>query len=486
MNRSNPNLHRLPLASIILALVAGPAAAADETALSTLAVPSTYAASAQPLVGEGVPVPSTSTVRFYTNCDDDGMGSMRQAINASVSGDSVRASATLSCSTITLQSPLSFGQGDLDIEGLGADRTIITAAPDVNGGLINHLGGGQLNLQFLTLTGGHKYNSSGQARGGCVYGANDVAINSSRITHCIAKGVGQQAVGGGVFSAGLTTLRLSEVSGNVAMSDDGSRYTSGGGMYATGGVGMDRSVVAANATATNNNSWGGGFTTPGAVTIVNSAIINNQSRNSGGAHIRPPAGSANTITNTTISGNSAMRVGGLTCLGLTTIASSTITANKSTEGSSGGRIIGGGLDLGSGNHVITSTIITGNLTGTADVASSLNLSGSSGANLSTSGNHDHISGSTLALPSGTITTAMQMLPLALNGAARPTHALRTTDPDVDAGSAPTGQTYDQRGNPFLRTVGSQADIGAFELDPDIIYRDGFDASIATHQDSSLE
>jgi hypothetical protein len=481
MNRSNLTLRRLPLASLILALLAGPSAAADDAASPAPAALPAHAAGTSAPSGGGVTAP-TATVRFYTNCDDDGMGSLRQAINASASGDSVRASPTLSCSTITLQSPLIFGQGDLDIRGLGADRTIITAAPGVTDGLIRHLGSGRLNLQFLTLTGGQKYRSDGPAQGGCVYGANEVAINGSRITRCTAKGMGfEQGLGGGVFSAGLTTLRLSEVSGNLATSTGG-EYASGGGLYAAGGVNMDGSVVAANEARSTSNSWGGGFTTAGAVAIIDSAIVNNRSRTSGAAHIHPPASSASTITNTTVSGNSALRVGGLTCAGPTTIASSTITANTSTSGESGGRIIGGGLDLGNGSHTITSTIITGNLAGSADFATSINLSASSGAVLG--GDHDHISGSTLALPSGTVTTAMSMLPLALNGASRPTHALRATDPDVDAGSAPPGQTYDERGFPFLRTVGSQPDIGAFELDPDMIFRDGVDASIPMLPDPS--
>lgn len=477
MNRSNSHLRRLPLASLILALLASPVADADEAALPTAL--STHAATGLALIDQSEPSPN-ATVRFYTNCDDDGMGSLRQAVNASASGDSVRASETLSCSTITLLTPLVFGQSDLDIRGLGADRTTITAAAGVDGGLIRHLGAGRLNLQFLTLTGGRKYRSDGQAQGGCVYGAGDVAINVSRITNCVAKGIGfEPAVGGGVFSAGLTSLRLSEVSGNVATSTGG-QYASGGGLYTTGGIDMDRSVVAANMASSSSNSWGGGFTSPGAVTIVNSAIVNNEARTSGAAHIHPSASSTSSIANTTVSGNSAMRVGGLTCIGSTTIASSTITANTSTDGSSGGRIIGGGLDFGGGNHTITSTIITGNLAGSGDIAGSINLSASSGATLA--GGHNHISGSTIALPSGTNTTPMQMLPLALNGATRPTHALRATDPDVDAGSAPAGQTYDQRGYPFLRTVGSQTDIGAFELDHDMIFRDGFDASIPTLPD----
>jgi len=475
MNRSNLNPRRLPLAALILTLVAGPAAVADTNK------PVRPATSALALPGAILPASAdTIPAHAFINCNDDGPGSLRQAIADAASGEPVIASPELACSTITLASPLTFGQHDLSISGLGASRTIITAADGVNGGLINHIGSGQLVLQGLTLTGGHKYNSSAQAKGGCVYGANNVAINNARITHCVSKGLGSQAaVGGGVFSEGLTSLRLSEVSGNVAMSESGT-YTSGGGMYAVGGVDMDRSVVAANAATSVTNSWGGGFTTPGTATIANSAIVNNSAITSGGAHIHPSSGSVNTITNTTVSGNSASRVGGLTCIGGTfTIASSTITANKSTDSEFGGRLIGGGLDLGSGTHTIVSTIITGNLVGTDSFIDSVNLSGSGGAALSASGTHNRISHSTLALPSMTNITPVQMEPLALNGSTRPTHTLRANPADIDWGIAPAGQTYDQRGAPFLRTVGSAADVGAFEYDPDYVFRDGFDASIPT-------
>lgn len=468
MNCTHTTLRQLPLSTLIVALLAGPTAAMSTTGAADAA----GRASAPTRHGATAPA---ATVRFYTNCDDDGLGSLRQAIAASDSGDSVRASPTLSCSTITLQSPLIFGQQDLDIRGLGMGRTVITAAAGVNGGLIVHLGSGQLNLQDLTLTGGRKYRSDSQARGGCVTGSGNVAINRSRITGCTAKGIGfEQAVGGGIFSQGVTSLRLSEVSGNLAVSTGG-QYASGGGIYAVGGIDIDRSVVSVNATASSASSWGGGFTTAGATEVVGSAIIGNEAHVSGAAHIHPPAGADVIFTNTTVSGNSALRVGGITSTGVTTIASSTITDNTSIETSSGGRTLGAGLDLGSGTHVLTSTIITGNLAGAGTVESSTNLGATSGAVLT--GSHNHVSGSTLALPGDTITIPLQLLPLALNGAMRPTHALRASDPDVDAGTAPPGQTYDQRGFPFLRTVGSQADIGAYELDNDVIHRDGFDATL---------
>ncbi|KAB2901881.1 MAG: hypothetical protein F9K31_00410 [Dokdonella sp.] len=468
MNRTHTTLRQLPLATLTAALMAGPAAAMPTTG-------ATHPAGHAPAPARHGATAPAAAVYFYTNCDDDGLGSLRHAITAAESGDSVRASPTLSCSTITLQSPLIFGQQDLDIRGLGMGRTVITAAAGVDGGLIVHLGSGQLNLQDLTLTGGRKYRSDTQARGGCVTGSGNVAINRSRISDCTAKGIGfEQAVGGGIFSQGVTSLRLSEVSGNLAVSTGG-QYASGGGIYAVGGVVFDRSVVSGNATGSTANSWGGGFTTAGAVQVVNSAIIGNAAHVSGAAHIHPPAGADVILTNTTVSGNSAQRVGGITSTGVTTIASSTITDNTSIEASSGGRTLGAGLDLGSGTHVLTSTILTGNFAGTGTVESSTNLGATSGAVLT--GSHNHVSGSTLALPGDTITTPLQLLPLALNGATRPTHALRASDPDVDAGTAPAGQTYDQRGFPFMRTAGSQADIGAYELDNDVIHRDGFDAAL---------
>lgn len=455
---------RLPLASLILVALAGPTATSSVASAATSALDASGA----------WPTAPGATVRYYTNCDDDGLGSLRQTVLASASGDSVRASPTLSCSTITLQTPLLFGVNDLDIRGNGKGKPTITAAATLTDGLIRHLGFGQLNLQFLSLEGGRKYKSNAQAKGGCVYSTGNLGLNVVSVSGCMAKGVGfRQGVGGGVFSEGLTSLRLSEVSGNVASSSGGD-YASGGGIYAVGGVTLDRSVIAGNATDTTSNSWGGGFTTAGGVDIVNSAIINNSAATSGGAHIHPPSATPISIINTTISGNSAIRVGGLTCVGTTTILSSTITNNSSYQGSSGGRIIGGGLDLGAGNHVIASTILTGNYSGGEGFATSINLSSSTGATLA--GDHNHISGSTLALPNGTITTASQLLPLALNGSTRPTHALRPTDLDVDAGVAPVGQPYDQRGYPFLRSVGPGTDIGAYEYDPDYIFRDGFDAA----------
>lgn len=52
--------------------------------------------------------------------------------------------------------------------------------------------------------------------------------------------------------------------------------------------------------------------------------------------------------------------------------------------------------------------------------------------------------------------------LAFNGGPTPTHALRSDSLARDHGSNPFGLIYDQRGAPYVRVVGPQADVGAFE------------------------
>src|SRR5690606_708942 len=53
-------------------------------------------------------------------------------------------------------------------------------------------------------------------------------------------------------------------------------------------------------------------------------------------------------------------------------------------------------------------------------------------------------------------------PLAFNGGPTQTHALLAGSPAIDKGSNPAALTTDQRGAPFVRVSGPQADIGAYE------------------------
>jgi len=65
-------------------------------------------------------------------------------------------------------------------------------------------------------------------------------------------------------------------------------------------------------------------------------------------------------------------------------------------------------------------------------------------------------------------------PLAFNGGRTRTHAFGAGSPGLDAGSNSLGYAFDQRGPAYLRSIGSNPDIGAFESDTDHIFGDGID------------
>jgi hypothetical protein len=67
-----------------------------------------------------------------------------------------------------------------------------------------------------------------------------------------------------------------------------------------------------------------------------------------------------------------------------------------------------------------------------------------------------------------------LAPLADNGGPTRTHALRAGSPAIDAGTNVLPLATDQRGR--SRTSGLATDIGAFEVQSEAIFADGFDGT----------
>ncbi len=67
-----------------------------------------------------------------------------------------------------------------------------------------------------------------------------------------------------------------------------------------------------------------------------------------------------------------------------------------------------------------------------------------------------------------------LLPLANNGGSTQTQALPAGSVAIDAGNNVLALDFDQREAPYARVVGVAADIGAYELDGDRIFANGFD------------
>jgi len=251
-------------------------------------------------------------------------------------------------------------------------------------GLIASLGGGVLNHGTLTLNhstvssntasqGGFQYPNAGGLGGG-INNAGELTLNASTVTDNVA-GTG---CGGGIYGGqpGTSTLLINSiVYGNTAGSGGGLCLSWVGGGSLTGGgspsssISITGSTIAANTAenAANNGSSNGGPGNGGGIdntndnagaevagvgsrlTITNSTISGNSAANGGGVYsasegIAPPIGSFD-MSYSTIADNSASNGGGIDSVlpGLDTIIESDLVAdNPGGDCGSGG----GGNDTG--------------------------------------------------------------------------------------------------------------------------------------------
>jgi hypothetical protein len=441
--------------------------------------------------------PEGGTVIPVTSCaDDGGSGTLRHSVLVASSGDTVDLSA-LSCSTITLAAgAIGVDVDDLTILGPGASRLTIDAAHASR--VFRHGGGGTLQVANLTVANGSYSPPTGPYGGGCIYSAANLSMTGAVATGCTASASGviaggavlalnsvvmfasaitdstvtsingygsTAAAGGGGFSGGNFVFEHSIISGNSATAPTGTVYGGGGGgINVTAKYSTVRNNVATTVPDGGHYAIGGGIICTANVFIQNTTIEGNSADGAGGIDSRTFVGYSVKLIDTTISGNHARVVaGGMLASSDLTIQNSTIAFNDS--GSEGG----GGLIAEGTNLELESTIIADNSPSGGTAAADLDGSATvSGAN-----NLVKISG--LTLPGDTIELDPQLGPLAANGGETRTHALAAASPAIDGGNEVSGIDFDQRGPEFPRHVGAFADIGAYELDGEVIFDDRFDA-----------
>jgi hypothetical protein len=179
-----------------------------------------------------------------------------------------------------------------------------------------------------------------------------------------------------------------------------------------------------------------------------------------------------TITNTTVSGNTA--AGASYTIGGGVYEQQALSLNNSTIAFNTAGYYGGGVTINkTATLALFSTIISNNTaTITPDSADLFAYGGP----ITATGDHNLViaSDTGVTLPADTLTTDPLLQPLADNGGGTLTHALDPASPAVDTGSNPLSLPFDQRGTPYPRVVGTAADIGAFELDTDHIFGNGFE------------
>jgi len=265
-----------------------------------LAVSSALAIAAPGAIAKRLDQVAASTIPV-TTCDDSGVGSLRDAVALSNNGDTVDLTA-LTCSTISLTT----GAVDVEVDNLnfaGPGRTLLAVNGTQSGRIFSHAGSGVLSLSGLTLTNGRIVGADPTdfIRGGCINSNGTVSISDATVSNCVAESY--TAAAGGCVAAYSVNLTDSTVSGCRAQSDGtegwaGGDRAYGGGVYAYASVDIARSLVDNNvASAPHNRVWGGGV-------FVGYTYSNSSNRSTKGPS--PSSFQASTITDSTISNNSAL------------------------------------------------------------------------------------------------------------------------------------------------------------------------------------
>lgn len=514
-----------------------------------------------------------------TNTNDSGAGSLRQAIldaNAATGVDAINFDAGVFSTpqTITLTG------GELLITN-SSNSTVIITGPGAN--LLTVSGNNAsrifmildtpvVSISGMTLTGGNGVGSVQNDAGGAIYNQGNLTLTNMLFTGNTTTGFGGGVVnvndaltvvnstfsnntagnqGGGISFNGSQSLTItnSTFSNNSAAREGGGLFASGFGVSAANPMTISGSTFSNNSitgpsptggggigffnlTASITNSTISGNTDAGngggirnfraTITIASSTITNNSTQNSGGGIILFDSGGA-TITNSTISNNTAnsnndtngdgggvygdnnttanisnSTISGNQALGFAAAAgngggifldgSLTLT-NSTISGNSAVRDCGGFLDRVGGTVTVSYTTIVNNAAGrngggycNLDTANSFrgviianNTAGAAGPNGGGTINslgYNLIEDTTGFTITGTTTSNITGVDPMLNvlanyGGPTNTHQLMAGSPAIDAGDTANFPATDQRGvmRPVDGNTGNlvpQPDIGAFE------------------------
>ena len=313
------------------------------------------------------------------NNNDSGTGSLRQAISDAVGGDEIVFNLGSGNETITL----SLGQLTIDknltIDGSNSGGSGVNVTIDGNNlSRVFNITGGPVDLSNLTIQNGNG-NEYGKGGGILIDESVTASISDCAITgnSIICSSSGDGSGGGGIYNKGTLSISNSTISYNTATTVLDQIEGSGGGIYNAQGSSLtiDACTISNNqvihSEAATFVSTGGGISSSGTLTITNStisfnsAIQNYYEKAAYGAGIYVWDGDLTTIKNSTISNNSISTNNhsatgvGLLLYGDLILENSTISQN----GNSGIEIYAAGLYFfGNGKSMtIRNTIIAQNI-----------------------------------------------------------------------------------------------------------------------------
>lgn len=279
---------------------------------------------------EGVPhTVACTTNPVVVNNNDEGEGSLRQAILSACVGDTITFDSSVSGSIALTSGELEI-EKDLTIQGPGANKLSVNANSSMSEGeeafRVFFIGSGEFRQEANRCARRTHKRTEGETY--------PPVVNISGLT--IADGYSSFCDGGGIQNYGVLTLRDSFVVNNGA-------EIFGGGIYNDGELTIVNSTIAYNGALV---SGGGIFNTEfGYLTVINSTVSTNISLGSDGGGITTD-GIMN-VTNTTITGNTHVTLEG----------GGGESRHVRTEGP---LALGGGGISAFGLEVLNNTIVAGN------------------------------------------------------------------------------------------------------------------------------
>jgi len=426
-----------------------------------------------------VPVAHAAT-RTVTNCNDSGAGSLRAAVAAANSGDTVDL-RSLTCSRVTLTSgAITVPQDNLQL--LGRNRSALTLDGNAQSRVLQHTGQGTLLIRGLTITNGVDVENF--AGGGCVRSESNVSIESSDINHCRTEAIRNpddecetcpMGAWGGAIAARQVRLSNSTVASSRASAFD----SQGGGVFAIDRVVMFRSRLTGNVATNGTGAFAGkefvahdslldhngvdfdqSFAEQGAVyvfdgqaVLVRSAVVDNVAQGCAAVCVE----GRGAIVDSTVARNQGSLILRFTEEGL--IANSTIAVNRSGTAPVTDPLRCFGAIL-TPRLMLDSSIVALNTCGSNYA---LDIGALSPTTDTVIGAHNLVQFSRARLPADTLRVNPKLQTLRNNGGPTPTMALIDGSPAINRGSNSLSLSRDQRGDGFLRGVGSATDIGAFEV-----------------------
>ena len=406
------------------------------------------------------------------NTNNSGAGSLRGAIAAAASGDTIAFAAGLA-GTITLGSSLPIIDKTLTITGPGADTLTISGGGTQRiFGVKSNAETDTLFLSGLTLAhGGQGSLSDGcglySGYGGAICSMNANVVVTDSIFAQNAADVGGAILlydmdGGAPRKVNTLTLQRCVFANNQASYIGSAVFAYSGSSDDPALITVDRSEFSGN----SGGSSGSALTSIGAITSVSNSSFLDNSVTGSGAAIHVSSGDL-TVSNSTFSGNQASHGGAIySYANHLTIESSTLVGNVATTPGDGDAMYAEGYSARPATVSIRNSVLAGN--SGADVKLATEATATVDYSL--------IQNPT-GIPAGSITHSLTGIspqigalvtlgvPIS-NAYAHPMRGFvpQTGSPAINAGNPNSAglPSYDMRGAGYPRVQGGRIDIGAIE------------------------